>query len=441
MTINRAKKDKQPGIPRPWELCGKDADEYRQRVYQDVVSSEMKRRADNGRLAPWEELLRWTENDMQFWNYKDDFKDMKLDKIPRFKTPLLHPQLFIWKEGNKWLLIGKLKFTCAKTLLSCQHHMELTLKLGEPSIKLFSQNMTYFMSEFEWKMSPPGSITDITYDGYLYRESSNVESNTPPTSGSFEIFKCSMAIYGCEDNYWGCPRSCSTDSYEEKQQYSRNYSPGQYRRPPPPRHEIHREYQSYRPDHNNSPYHQYPKRRGNSSIDHSVSPRAHVYESNSWDSWDTTGHTSDQKLPEKETIHKRSMSTTPTVTDLPPPFVAMSDDHIKSLKQISSTLQSTLKTTNQVYRAAMDEIPNMETMFALMCNSVQGLATQLVDINKSFHVSGQQLQSRSNALNHAIMTLTEDIDKLQVLARNIRDNDFATGNYFKVLKLLYLCIF
>ena len=115
----------------------------------------------------------------------------------------------------------------------------------------------------------------------------------------------------------------------------------------------------------------------------------------------------------------------------------MSDDHIESLKQISSTLQSTLETTNQVYCAAMDEIPNMETMFALMRNSVQGLATQLVDINKSFRVSGQQLQSQSDALNHAIMTLTEDIDKLRVLACNIRDNDFATGDYFEVLNSLY----
>ena len=106
------------------------------------------------------------------------------------------------------------------------------------------------------------------------------------------------------------------------------------------------------------------------------------------------------------------MSTTPTVTDLPLPFIVMSDDHIESLKQISSTLQSTLETTNQVYHTAMDEIPNMETMFALMRNSMQGLAMQLVDINKSFHVSGQQLQSQSDALNHAIMMLTEDIGKL-----------------------------
>ena len=123
--------------------------------------------------------------------------------------------------------------------------------------------------------------------------------------------------------------------------------------------------------------------------------------------------------------------------DLPLPFVVMSDDHIESLKQISSTLQSMLKTTNQVYRVAMDKIPNMETMFALMRNSVQGLAMQLVDINKSFRVSGQQLQSWSDALNHAIMTLTKGIDKLQVLTCNIRHNDFATGNYFEVLKLLY----
>ena len=106
------------------------------------------------------------------------------------------------------------------------------------------------------------------------------------------------------------------------------------------------------------------------------------------------------------------MSTAPTVMDLLSPFVMMSEDHIESLKQISMTLQSTIKTTNRVYRATMDEFPNMETTFMLMCNGVQGLVTQLVDINRSFRVSGQQLQSRSDALNSAVMTLTGDIDKL-----------------------------
>ena len=38
------------------------------------------------------------------------------------------------------------------------------------------------------------------------------------------------------------------------------------------------------------------------------------------------------------------------------------------------------------------------------------------------------------------MMLTEDIDKLQVLTCNIQDNNFATGDYFEVLKSLYPCI-
>ena len=59
---------------------------------------------------------------------------------------------------------------------------------------------------------------------------------------------------------------------------------------------------------------------------------------------------SGEKLPKKETICEMSMLTAPTVMDLPLPFVAMSNDHIESLKQISSTLQPTLETTNQVYR-------------------------------------------------------------------------------------------
>jgi hypothetical protein len=105
--------------------------------------------------------------------------------------------------------------------------------------------------------------------------------------------------------------------------------------------------------------------------------------------------------------------------DLPLPFITMSEDHIELLKQISMTLQSTIETMNRVYHATMDEFPDMETTFTLMRNGVQGLVMQLVDINKSFHVLGQQLQSRSDALNSAVMTLTEDIDKLRVLACNI----------------------
>jgi hypothetical protein len=229
VAINRAKKEEQPKIPRPWELRGKDADEYWQRVHQDVVSGEMKKRADAGRLAPWEEeLVRWTENDAQFSNYKDDFKDMKLDEIPRFKTPLLHPLLFIWKEGNEWLPPGKLKFTCAETFLSLIHHMEPTLMLGKPAIKLLSRNI---LETMERKMLP--SITDIIYDGYLYRESPNITMDTPRNSQRLEIFECSMGNYGRIDNYRGRQRSRSADSHEERQRYSRNHSPVRYGKPSP----------------------------------------------------------------------------------------------------------------------------------------------------------------------------------------------------------------
>ena len=165
----------------------------------------MKKTADAGRLAPQEEeLIRWMEEDTQFWNYKDDFKDMKIDKIPRFKTPLLCPQLFIWKEGNKWLPPSKLKFACAKTSLSRLHHMEPMLNLGKPAIELLSRNIAYHTSDLEMierKMLPPVSIMDIIYDKYLYRELSNVTIDTPHTLQSLGIFKCSMGNYRHEDNY------------------------------------------------------------------------------------------------------------------------------------------------------------------------------------------------------------------------------------------------
>ena len=216
--VNRAKRDTQPRIPRPWELHGKDADKYWQCIYQGVVSGKMKKRMDAGRLAPWEEeLIRWTENDVEFWNYKDDFKDMKLDKIPRFKTPLLHPQLFIWKEGNKWLPPGKLKFACAETSLSLVHHVEPMLTLGEPAIELLTRKISYDTNDLkmiEGKTSP--SITDIIYDEYLYRESPNVTIDAPRIFQCLEIFECSMGIYGREDNYQGRQRTCSADSHEER---------------------------------------------------------------------------------------------------------------------------------------------------------------------------------------------------------------------------------
>jgi hypothetical protein len=106
-------------------------------------------------------------------------------------------------------------------------------------------------------------------------------------------------------------------------------------------------------------------------------PRVRVYEDSTRDDRESSCNMSSKKLPKKETICETSTSTTSTVTDLPTPFVTMSDDHIKSLKQISTTLQSTLETTNRVYRAAMDEFPNMETMFALMRNGVQGHSMEI----------------------------------------------------------------
>ena len=143
---------------------------------------------------------------------------MKLDKIPRFKTPLLCPQLFIWKEGNEWLLPGKLKFACAKTSLSRIHHVEPMLNLSKPAIELVSRNIVYHMSDLEMierKTSP--SITDIIYNEYLYIEWSNAMIDTPHILQSLEIFECSMGSYGCEDNYQGRQRSCSADLHKERQ--------------------------------------------------------------------------------------------------------------------------------------------------------------------------------------------------------------------------------
>ena len=119
----------------------------------------------------------------------------------------------------------------------------------------------------------------------------------------------------------------------------------------------------------------------------------------------------------------------------------ITNDHVESLDNISQCLDSALMTVNKARDATLRDFPKMENSFADVCDSVQKLAIQLADVNKSFCTTGQQLQSRTGALNDAVQSLTTDIDSLRVLMRNIWDEDFATGDYYDVLKSLGIRLF
>lgn len=67
-------------LPHPWELHGKQSDEYWQKVYDNWKSGETECRLASNILPDWE---NW------------DYHDVNIDDIPHWKMPPMNPQLFI----------------------------------------------------------------------------------------------------------------------------------------------------------------------------------------------------------------------------------------------------------------------------------------------------------------------------------------------------------
>ena len=94
-----------PKVPHPWELQGKQCDEYWQKVLEDWMSGETAKCLSEGHPSDWQRAIdEWNEEDAQFWNFCWDLKDFDIESIPQWKNKgPSHPKLFIWKRGNEWL--------------------------------------------------------------------------------------------------------------------------------------------------------------------------------------------------------------------------------------------------------------------------------------------------------------------------------------------------
>jgi hypothetical protein len=127
--------------------------------------------------------------------------------------------------------------------------------------------------------------------------------------------------------------------------------------------------------------------------------------------------------------HSRSKSTWT-------PYVQLPEREWKILAEIDTKLSTTLETLNKSLEMAKGEFPQIEDSFVSMCDRIQWLAEQTIESNKAFRIVKHQLQARTEALNDNIESLTTDIDKLRILVRNIRNDDFDSGNYLDIFSKL-----
>jgi hypothetical protein len=128
-----------PKIPHPWELRGKQCDEYWQKVYENWKSGENEKRLQENIPSEWEKAIReFHEEDSQFWNYCWDYHDMDIDEIPRWKVPPpMQPSLFVWKELGKWLPPGPPTFANQNIRINENgtDHEDAFIRLGDAHIK------------------------------------------------------------------------------------------------------------------------------------------------------------------------------------------------------------------------------------------------------------------------------------------------------------------
>ncbi len=114
------------------------------------------------------------------------------------------------------------------------------------------------------------------------------------------------------------------------------------------------------------------------------------------------------------------------------PFVRVSEKDSEMLGDINGKLQEALAVTNGVLAVARTEFPKIEETFSSACDGILKMTEQVVEANRSFRSVKTQLQARTEAVNDSMDTLTKDIDNLRALQRNIRKDDFETGDYLEM---------
>jgi hypothetical protein len=106
------------------------------------------------------------------------------------------------------------------------------------------------------------------------------------------------------------------------------------------------------------------------------------------------------------------------------------------LAEIDTKLSTMLETLNKSLEMAKGKFPQIEDSFASMCDRIQQLVEQTIELNKAFHIVKHQLQAHTEALNNNIKSLIIDIDKLCILVRNIHNDNFNSGNYLDIFSKL-----
>ena len=123
------------------------------------------------------------------------------------------------------------------------------------------------------------------------------------------------------------------------------------------------------------------------------------------------------------------------------PYIRLTDNQSDALAEIDTKLRSTLEIANKTLGIASVDLPQIEESFTTARDGIQRIAEQVVEANKSFRTTKHQIQARTEALNDNINSLTSHIDKLRVLVKNIRDDDFESGEYYNIFSELATRIF
>jgi chromosome segregation ATPase len=118
------------------------------------------------------------------------------------------------------------------------------------------------------------------------------------------------------------------------------------------------------------------------------------------------------------------------------PYVQLPEHESQILTEIDTKLSTTLETLNKSLEMAKGKFPQIKDSFVSMRDGIQRLAEQTIKLNKAFHIVKHQLQAHTEALNDNIESLTTDIDKLRILVRNIRNDNFDSGNYLDIFSEL-----
>ena len=171
-----------PSLPKPWELRGKEADEYWQKKMEDWKSGEIDKRRETGESPAWEkEIDDWNKDDAQFWNYNWDYEGYDSEDIPRWKSPPPDkPALFEWKRDGKWLPPGPPQYSSKATSVA-KDDIEF-IQLASPSLEAFCA------------LPKNGNFNIVSHEGHTGRETH--ESHTGRKAGVADSFTMEHPDYG-----------------------------------------------------------------------------------------------------------------------------------------------------------------------------------------------------------------------------------------------------